>query len=295
MTNAWKKFIIQYLIVAVAGTTAIYFSVGCLRNQERVYQTRSTQPRPRQTTKTIAKIEEDLEQILWEKPDLEKIDIPSETSGKKPAVNTHLKWGVVKSSGANAYNESYKFLRKIAPGTLVEVSETKTVSKENLALCSVHHNNRLVPNIYIRAENLDLRSGSLDTANPEEKKLRSDQSKVAAQLRTLLKEQQAFIKSNNPYAEEYETSKKTYNEFWKKTEILQKKRDSSTGAERIEIADELRRMKGKNIKLVDDFKSAKKKYSDWNAKKLTDNPKFASLKSELSKIQSELLEVTQRP
>ena len=218
--------------------------------------------------------------------------VPKESQEIQNApIETSAQWAVVKSTGAQTYNTSYRPLQTIPAGTLVDISEIRDVGKAELALCNVYYQDRIVSNILINTENLDIRPGRLDAANPKEKELRVKQAEIAAEIRRICAQRNSEMSKLNPYAEGYEAVKKAYNDYWAKVEDLRKKRDSAVSGDHVKYEDELRRMKGQDIKLAQDLKSAKSKFEEWNKKNVKDlskDPEIRALKSVLSEVQTEL-------
>jgi len=171
-------------------------------------------------------------------------------------------WAVVKCARVPVYSEAGKFLHRIDPGTLVDVSEIRQAKTGELAVCrTVNQANRVL----IFTRELDLQPGALQEAEREEVQLLVDRAKAAARIQTLREEASRGVRRDNPYAAQYETAQQRYQDFWNRARELQEGRDNSSGAARMKVIDELRRMKGEDVRVGKAYETAKRNYEEWNA------------------------------
>jgi len=203
-------------------------------------------------------------------------------------------WAVVRTVDARAYNRAGKYLRAIPPGTLVDVLDIRDTRVGQLIVCKVLYQGAEVNDVVLMAKDLELRPGALASANPKEKDLRVLQAQVLGQIRDRESDLLEAASKNNPYYAEYKRIQEEYLTFARKAEELTKQRDAATGADKMRIADELRAMKGDDIRLGQTYKAAKQKYQDWkkqNASRAsagTSDPQMAALRAKLAEIENEL-------
>ena len=99
-------------------------------------------------------------------------------------------------------------------------------------------------------------------------------------------------RSGNPHADAYEQAKLAYDRYWKKANALQAKWESAEGGDRMRYFDELRSLKGEDIRVGKAYERAKANYEAWKRQ----NPEPPStaishralLQSELAKIDRKL-------
>jgi len=67
----------------------------------------------------------------------------------------------------------------------------------------------------------------------------------------------------NPHAAELLAQKRAQGDYWRKIRTLQAMAESSTGEERMEACDELRRMRVQGVRLSREYSVAKSNYTAW--------------------------------
>ena len=200
---------------------------------------------------------------------------------------------MVRNSTVKAYNDSGKFLRRLAAGTLVELSEVRPHGDGDLAVCSVDQGGRMVAGVLVRLRDIETRPGPLDAASDTEKELRSRRAMLADRLREASsRETAAAVDPPNPHADAYRSAKATYEEFWREVTALQRKRDAAQGAEHVRYSDMLRQMKGDDIRIGKAYEAAKERYDAWQprprAGRAEPDPATARMRAELAAIDERL-------
>lgn len=257
MTKELYRFIVRYLSVAIIGTAVIFFGARYLK--------KSDSGRPPNKSGHVPS--------------------PRSTAVQNKETGNGLKWGVITKFNTKAYNTSGNFLRILEPGTLAKISETKDFRGEEVAVCEISYKDRWIPDILIRTQDLDIRTGPLSRIGADEKNLHVRRARLTSEITRRKNRLTAEQKKRNPYSKEYSSVRKAYKEYWTKVRDLQKKRDSAAGADHMRYSDELRKMKGRDIELAQELKAAKKKFSDWkNQHTPAEDPEIAQLKTALEDV-----------
>ena len=89
-------------------------------------------------------------------------------------------------------------------------------------------------------------------------------NKRARRLDRYTKPNNSLSTTDNPHAAEYKAARETYREFLQKIKQLTAQRDSTTGDERTLYSDELRKLKGEDIRLANDLKTIRRQFDTWN-------------------------------
>lgn len=306
MANELQKFVVRYLLIGVIGSAVIVLGARFLKvSKERAVSKPVASPhapprlrqaavrRPRPRAETLARPELRRDESRPPAPDepLAEPERRDEELREASESAQNVKWGVVKSAGASAFNKSGRFMHKIDPGTLVEISETKKLGKEKLVVCTVHYNGRKIPDVLMRTRDFNIRPGSLSQVSEEEKNLRAREVQLFLKIKERKNRLAAAQVRHNPYTKKYTAAKVAHKKYWEKARELQAKRDSARGADHVRYEDQLRKMKGEDIRLAQDIEEAKKKFDAWKARhaRIPDSdPKIAALEAELEDVQSRL-------
>ncbi|MDD4871648.1 MAG: hypothetical protein PHR77_13910 [Kiritimatiellae bacterium] len=235
------------------------------------------------------KVLNDCEIILKDAPD----DIVILELRKLAAANG-MRWGVVRSPNASTYDISGKFLKTLAPGTLLEISNLIKTTREEFVLCSVAVGNASPAATFLmRGHDLTVQIGELSKVSGEQQKLIRREAELAAGIVTLKAKlaSSVVIDSQNPFAADYKSAKQAHEEYWEKVRELQKKRDSvSNSDDKMRYSDELRKLKGEDIRLGLAVDLAKKKYDEAgrNASSTVKSPELDAMESEIASIREKL-------
>jgi tetratricopeptide (TPR) repeat protein len=226
-----------------------------------------------------------------ENPDVAKL--------KRIAEARDRRWGCTRTL-AKAYDAvSGKAVQELAPGALVEVSGIRNGSPlGELAICKVITDTNDPPILLVRMRDLDTKMGPLSSASEEEKTLRIRRVRLWAEIARLKDELLQSRLKDNPYKKEYDVASAAYNAYWTKVKNLQAKHQASTGDERVRVADEMKRLKGEDIRIGQALETAKKKMNEWqerNAASPIADPKLTALEEELAKLQSQIMSWDGKP
>jgi hypothetical protein len=187
----------------------------------------------------------------------------SEPAVSEPPAPNGSRWGVVSKAKTAYYSSSGSFLGHLAPGALLDVVEIKQNKSELLAFCRADDGpvNTL---LIVKADHLDMYTGSLQTMNYEMKSLHAERARVKIELDTREQQRKNELRGDNPFAPAFRKARTEYADFWQKVQDLQAGRDRSLGADRSHYANELRKLKGRDITVRTNYDRAKEKYDEWN-------------------------------
>ncbi|MDI6775170.1 MAG: hypothetical protein QME60_07235 [Verrucomicrobiota bacterium] len=205
-------------------------------------------------------------------------------------------WAVVRGADTPTYNRTGKFLRALSPGTPVDILDIQNTKAGQVAVCKVLYTGIEVNDVVILAKDLDIRPGSLGSADPKEKNLRILYAQILGQIKEREAELAEGASQKNPHYAEYRRIQQEYLAFAHRAEELTRKRDEATGALKMEYVDQLRAMKGEDIRLGQAYKAAKQKRQEWNrqnaasasAGSSSGDPQISALRIKLSDIENEL-------
>ncbi len=181
------------------------------------------------------------------------------------AVPANAQWAVVNAPQARTYTRDGKFAGRIDAGTLVDVVDVTASDVGDLAVCALRSGSLRGKEYVIRADELEIRPGSVAAAPEQERQLCAVRARLTAALVERRSQLEAMQESRNPHARDYTKAKDEYIAFWKDVKRLTALRDTSEGAKRVRYGDELRRMKDEEIALGTRYRTAKAKHEAWKA------------------------------
>jgi hypothetical protein len=76
----------------------------------------------------------------------------------------------------------------------------------------------------------------------------------------------------NPYEAEYRKAAQAYEAFWKTVRALEAEHAGAEGARRMELADELRLLKGPDITVRKEYEDARERYQAWEKQHAAGDP-----------------------
>jgi len=211
---------------------------------------------------------------------------------RKLAAAGGMRWAAVRTPNAPSYDISGKFLKAIPAGHILDVANIIKTSREELALCSMTSGNPApAASFLMRVSDLSVYFGNVRKLGESEHRLFRREAELTLGISALRKKlASTAIDSQNPHAAEYREAKQAYDAYWAKVRDLQKKRDSATADNKITFSEELRKLKGEDIRVGMALDSAKKKY-DQSANNVTTgvkSPELDSMESELSDVRDRI-------
>ncbi|MBL7114489.1 MAG: hypothetical protein ISS35_01875 [Kiritimatiellae bacterium] len=196
-----------------------------------------------------------------ELPQMQKSQPTTEPAAQPEQENA---WGVVTSDSAPAYTQDGNHFMDLSAGTLLTIHDhNRTQSGESVSIGRILGGNGTI--VMIRTSALDEQRGSLSTLSIDERKLRIRRAKLLAALHAQPEEQAAGNGSHgsNPHTATYRKARKEYLAFGERVKELTESMNAATGAKRMNFANELRNMKGEDIRLKAAYDAASEQYKAW--------------------------------
>lgn len=208
------------------------------------------------------------------------------------SANQVGRWAVVKVPLAGSYDGTGKYQGTLQAGTCLSVLKTAASSAGEVAVC-------LLPadfagarsELLVKTADLNIHPGVLEQVDEDRKMLLVREAELEAKLADATEEASDQAVAGNPYAAEYRRIKASYDAFWNRVKDLQKKRDSASSTDRMNYLDQLRGMKGEDVRLGVAYEAAKKKYDAWqraNVKKGVTSPAVRAAQEELAILREEI-------
>jgi len=218
---------------------------------------------------------------------------PSLLETKRLAEVKGKRWGVVNAVNAPSYTTTGKFVKTMPSGYVLDIVDIIKASREELALCSVIIGTSSETNFLIRTRDMAVHLGDFRKLSEDGQKLFSKQFDLSVRMTALRSKLIATaVDTQNPYSAEYKAAKQAHETYWAKVRDLQKQRDSSATSyeDRIRIGEDLRKMKGEDIRLGMALEAAKKKYDEASSKNSMNiqSPELVSLEKELAEVRERI-------
>lgn len=217
--------------------------------------------------------------------------VEENSSRQPPPLDYTAMWAVVTNDAAAVYDSSGNLAQELAPGTLVEVACVRTNQTETLAICRYDTKPASMGIAVIRARDLMIRKGSLDSANADLLTLVRKQAQLEMEIRTMRAALASDAAKRNPHSEEYNRARQACVEFNRNAKELRNKRDSSQGAARMELMDKLRSMKEEEVQLRKQYDTARLAFEKWNeahGNSVQDSEPVRVLQKELADVRKQI-------
>ncbi len=309
--NAWLSFFLRYILVGIIGTAAITFLlptdkseqqalIKLTRDKLKIEQLDIGQLAVmfKSFTDNTTEAEQDMEieqQVNLNVTDSET-SAPAEYSDNQPKLNhtksptaTHnnsTRWGIVSEPKATYYTSKGKFIGHLSPGTALNIIKITQTKKGPLAVCRPFKQ----PSsdiILINPDRLTVRYNDINSISKDLEQLYVQQAQLTAEITTVKKQKAKELRRDNPHARKYAICKKEYHDYWRKVKELTKKRDTASNKSQMDYADELRLMKGQDIRIANELEAVKSDYDNWNLA----HPRLAKNDNEVNKLLTELARI----
>ena len=153
-------------------------------------------------------------------------------------------WGIVTNTGAVAFHpQTGQPIRELKPGDVLAIEGAVLLRNEPVLTGVLILNNRTIPEIAFRAEDLEIRPGSFNTVPPQEVALRSRLAEIAVEESRLSLRLNREKTPATPEETAYREAQARFDSFQAEVASLTGQMDKKTGAERMRILDRLRTMK----------------------------------------------------
>lgn len=235
------------------------------------------------------------------RPDISPVQskpLPDQTSVAKSANppttedNYNSMWAIVTNDNAAVYDENGDLAQELGPGTLLEVAAVRANSSaEQLAICRYDTKPASMKIAFVRARDLLVRKGSLDSASADLITLLTRQAQLEAELRALQNSIARDLASQNPHTEAYNSARSKILAFNEKARSLNARKDNLQGSARMELMDKLRSMKEEQVQLTKTYDAAKRAFEAWNQSHpsgLKESEPVKALQKELADIRKQV-------
>lgn len=273
--KAWLLFLWHYIAVAILGTAAVVMAIYLINPEVVDYNIKRLTAMQKNTS-------------------AEKL-APAELLPRFATDGEHKQstpmWGIVVSNtNVPVISSSGEFLQLLPPGSTVDVISSSATTN-GMLMCKVNIAGETT-NVLLPASAVYTRQGSISAVTEEHKFLITKIATLTTQINELKQQLDGAqdVRHLNPYAAEYESVKRSYEEFWRKVKELTAKRDSSIAGERMRYVEQLQRMKGQDIILAQKYKTAKEKYEQWNVT----HDKITPAKRKLEQLEKQLAQYQER-
>jgi hypothetical protein len=145
----------------------------------------------------------------------------------------------------------------------------------------------------MRTASLDEQRGSLSNVSIDERTLRVRRAKLLAALKAQPDAHPAEngLPGNNPHTTTYRKARKEYLAFGERVQALTEGMNNTTGAKRMDYANELRSLKGEDVRLKMAYDAAGEQYKAWKNSHPDAGRNGARITSSRNRIEAELTEV----
>lgn len=201
-------------------------------------------------------------------------------------------WATVKSDYAKYYDRNGGApLSSVANGTVLDISKVSSTPKGEIAVCTIHSPEGKISDVVFLTSDIEMKKGKLSDISKDNYNLLLERSTLMEKA-VKIKDTLEVDDSNNPYRTEYHNVKKEFEEFTAKSSALSKTLSKSTGDTRMQLLEDLRKMKYEEAAAKQKFTSIKNKYSDWQNKNGGSNvkktPEALELEGQINVIEEKL-------
>lgn len=202
------------------------------------------------------------------------------------------RWGVVWKADSPAYDRSGKYLGRLGAGTRIDISGDARSGDRVFLLGRILVGVGQGTEVAVSADGVNVITGLYASASVREQDLQLKKARIQAEIEVL---KHNDLRTENPYADSYDTARRAFQEHWAKAEEILEKFNQD-GPDRMTYVDQLRRLKGDEDRVRNALDLAKKAYNDWNAAHPISSetpPRLTALMGEMASIEQELTALTQ--
>jgi chromosome segregation ATPase len=175
-------------------------------------------------------------------------------------------WAIVTNDSAAVYDSAGNLAQELAAGTLVEVAALRQGNTESLAICRYDTRPTGMEVAIIRARDLLVRKGSLESANADLLTLLRKQVQIEGEIRALSSTRDDEMARRNPHTQEYMNARSAVLSFNESAKALRARADRASGSSRVEVMDKLRSMKEEEAALRRRYDAARRAFEEWNSR-----------------------------
>ncbi|MFT5241193.1 MAG: hypothetical protein ACI9OU_000876 [Candidatus Promineifilaceae bacterium] len=199
-------------------------------------------------------------------------------------------WGLVKAHEARSFTDKGKPRARIAAGTVLLVFEKKKTSLGACLRCATTSSPTLRFLVFMD-DVMQFGGNPEDTPLPIRNML-VEKATALADIKKLESDAEKAHRKNNPHYGKYQATKADYVLYWRKVKSLQASRDAVSGNGHVGAEDELRALKGEDVRIGEAYKSEKTKFDAWVKQNptpsISNSPRYQLLRTRLDEIDARL-------
>jgi len=178
------------------------------------------------------------------------------------SANAHPDWGVT-AQQTPYYKSDGTRLGLVPGGAVFHFQETVASSKGTMLQVLFLAGGPTNGTFLVGNKDVHLFSGSYAKLSPSQQTALSAYYELKGKIVRRQNELIAESSSKNPFFAEYHTAYVAYTEHMEKAQLLSKKRERATNIERVQLDDQLREMKHKEVRLEAECAAVQKKFRAW--------------------------------
>ena len=214
------------------------------------------------------------------------------TPAPRVAMPATGEWGVTANDNTPVYTLKGKLRTHVKAGKPFGILEHKQTPKGEFMICTPPGK----PNVkfVLKPEDTITYKCDYNAISLEQRNLSKLQARLTAAITTRKEQLKQQAENRNPYAAEYHRALADYKKFATKNNALLKEYNSTTGARRMQAADQLRILKDEGIRKRQSFNAIKSKYKKWQQNNAAPDinfdadPKIIKLKQKLEEVEHKL-------
>jgi len=301
IVREWSRFILLYILTGAVGTVLIawgtaFVDVGAVRPVRPVYDKPADDPLPAVPGTAVTAAAPTCTTVP---PPAGRTSsstdaAPTASSDRETTTATPVEqWAVILTPQAKAYDKAGKYLRRLPAGTVLDLSGTLKSGAEELTVGHVFPSAPDAAPVVVRSRDLDLHRGSVKRVSDRERALSIHRAELLAKLQNVQSSSSGQLRRENPYVDDLRKTRKAYKDYWNKVNDIKAKWDTSQGEDHIAYGEELRKLKGQDIRIGMAYEQAQENYDEWNTlhpPTSRDNARAAALQAELARVKEQLRE-----
>lgn len=199
-------------------------------------------------------------------------------------------WGLATTHEARSFTDKGKPRARIAAGTALLIFEKKKTSLGACLRCASTSSPTLRFLVFMD-DVMQFGGNPEDIPLPIQNTL-VEKATTLADIKKLESDAEKAHRKNNPHYGKYQAAKADYVHYWKKVKSLQAARDSGTGNGHVGAEDELRALKGEDVRIGEAYKSEKTKFDAWVKQNptpsISNSPRYQLLRTRLDDVDARL-------
>lgn len=323
-----RRFFVAYFAVAVIGSVAAFFgaplvkaSIAPERLVNMIAACRSEAPIQDLISAALAPRTRQPEPPEFDRPPGSQPRVRPGTSAQTPGTrsdagaaaltqppskadtppascyNYSAMWAVVTNESAAVYDSSGNLAQELGAGTLVEVAAVRQGQAGSLAICRYDTRPKNMDVAIIRAKDLLIRNGSLDSANADLVVLLRKQVQLDIEIRALVSSSESELARNNPHSDDYNAARSAVVSFNEKAKALRARAEKSSGTARVETMDKLRSMKEEEVLIRRKYEASRTAFDEWNRQHggaSAESDAIKSLRERLAEVRTQIARMDSR-